>query len=57
MRKSHRTITATRSQEDKQSKASLCLPHQDDCKARKDTKQYTKKKHGTNRESHNESNN
>ena len=43
-------ITFTRHQEDKQAK--LSLPHQDDCKTRKDIKQCTTK-HGTNTESHN----
>ena len=52
VRKSHRTITTTRHQEDKkQSKATS----QDDCKIRKDTKQRTK--HGTNTEPHNGSKN
>ena len=51
MRKSHRTIAITGHQEDKQSKVPSTLPHQDDCKSRKDTKQCTTK-HRTNTEPH-----
>ena len=57
VRKSHRMVTTTRHQEDNTKQSNqLSLPHQDDCKTGKDTKQCTTK-HGTNTEPHNGSNN